>query len=152
MNATCFSSRLGWATLAALAVALVLWSDVSQGEPPAAKPAVAPKDRDLQKFMRQKLAASNQILEGLCTADMKLVKEGAEKLQAMSDAERWHVSNDALYKQASNEFRAIAKELIKAADENKPDRATLKWLDATVSCLDCHRVVRAELVVGKVAP
>ncbi len=146
------TQRRGAWMLSVLAICLAAWlglsADTSQGQtadkPAAGKP---PKNRDLQSFMRKKLAASNQILEGLCTEDMDLVKQGAHALNEMSAAEKWHVSNDVMYKQFSNDFRQITKALEKAAEEGNADRATLKWLDATVSCLDCHRFVRGERIV-----
>ena len=146
----------GWvvgAACVALVATVALWNRASEGQAPPkkpvapSKPVLPPKDRELQAFMRKKLEASNQILEGLCTEDLELVKAGAEKLQQMSDAERWRVSNDVMYKQFSNEFRSITRQLVKAAEEDNVDRATLKWLDATVSCLDCHRFVRGMRIV-----
>lgn len=113
----------------------------------AAQPDI--QDRRLKLFMRQKLTASGQILEGLCTENMDLVIDGAKQLHEMSEAELWHASNDVLYKQFSAEFRQITKDLIKAAEEKKVDRITLKWLDATVSCLDCHRFVRGARIAGE---
>lgn len=102
----------------------------------------AETDLQLRDFMRKKLAASNQILEGLCTDDMDLVKQGAEALGEISSAERWRVSNDVMYKQFSSDFREIIQQLQRAADGDNPDRVALKWMDATMSCLDCHRFVR----------
>jgi len=140
-----------------LAATVALWNSPSEGQPQPKKPSGAAatdkqppglKDRNLQLFMRKKLAASSQVLEGLCTDDLNLVAEGARKLNEMSKAEQWHVSNDVMYKQSSNEFQQITKDLVKAAEENNADRATLKWLDATVSCLDCHRFVRGMRLVG----
>lgn len=139
-----------------LAAIAGLWNNASEGQTQPKPPNGAstnktqprgPKDRDLQAFMRKKLAASSEILEGLCTEDLNLVAQGARKLHEMSEAERWHVSNDVMYKQFSNEYRQITQDLIKAAEEDKFDRATLKWLDATVSCLDCHRFVRGIRIV-----
>lgn len=96
----------------------------------------------LRDFMRKKLAASNQVLEGLCTDDMAMVKEGAVALSEISSAERWRVSNDVMYKQFSSEFREIIQQLQRAAESDNPDRVALKWMDATMGCLDCHRFVR----------
>jgi hypothetical protein len=152
----------GWILATAgfgVAVALFFSNSASEGQSSkksesasaaaADKQPPAQKDRNLQLFMRKKLAASNQILEGLCTDDMNLVAEGARTLHEMSEAERWRVTNDVMYKQFSNEFRQITQDLIKAAEEDKADRATLKWLDATVSCLDCHRFVRGLRIVDR---
>jgi hypothetical protein len=134
-----------------VAAVMLIPGDALQGQQPAA-PGKPPKDRNLQLFMRQKLEASNQILEGLCTDDFDLIQEGAKKLHQMSDAERWHVSNDVMYKQFSNEYRQITQQLIKAAEDHNLDRATLKWLDATVSCLDCHRFVRGARIAAAKQP
>lgn len=103
---------------------------------------VAPVDADLQLFMRKKLEASAQVLEGLATDDLTLVQAGARQLNELSTAERWRVSTDPMYRQFSGEFRQITQQLIQAAEDGNVDRAAMKWMDATISCLDCHRFVR----------
>ena len=110
---------------------------------PAARADDAPlAATELQAFMRKKLEASNQILEGLTTDDLGMVKDGARQLNELSRAERWRVSNDPIYRQFSGDFRETTQQLIKAAEEGNADRAAMKWMDATISCLDCHRFVR----------
>lgn len=112
-------------------------------EKPQAKEGKRPPlDRELQGFMRQKLSASNDILEGLCIEDLAQVAAAARKLHDMSHAEAWQVRNDPIYRQFSNEFRQTTDDLIKAAEGNNLDRALLKWMDATMGCVDCHRFVR----------
>jgi hypothetical protein len=104
-------------------------------------------DIPLREFMRQKLDASNQILEGLVMDDPALIKEGADVLNQMSTAERWRVQNDALYRNFSVDFQRITSSLAEAADEGDTDRAALNWMDATMSCIECHRYVRGMRVV-----
>lgn len=106
------------------------------------KPAEKAKNAELSVFMRKKLEASNKILEGLCTEDMSLVQEGASALRELSTAEKFRVSNDVMYRQFSTEFQSLTQELIKAAESGNQDRVALKWMDATMSCMDCHRFVR----------
>lgn len=121
----------------------LIWRSAGEPRPGVADdPAKKAKDADLRTFMRQKLVASNQVLEGLCTDDMELVKAGARTLSEMSSAERWRVSNDPLYRQFSADFQEITQQLVKAAEANNPDRVAMKWMDATISCIDCHRFVR----------
>jgi len=145
--------RVGLSCLGSVLLAALVYSGLvseAQEQPKgstAQKPLTEPKKAELRAFMRAKLEASNKVLEGLCTEDMALVAEGAKALRKMSDAERWHVTNDVMYKQFSNEFRKITDDLLKAAEEDKPDRATIKWLDVNVSCLDCHRFVRGLRIV-----
>ncbi len=100
-------------------------------------------DGSVRAFMRLKLAASTKILEGLTTEDFHLVREGADTLHKMSAAEQWRVSNDALYRQYSQEFNDRAEKLREKAKERNLDGATLAWVECTVSCVRCHRHARA---------
>lgn len=124
-------------------------------EPKPGAPAAAddqPEGREdlpLRDYMRQKLEASNQVLEGLCTDDAKMVQDGATKLKEMSQSERWRVSNDAMYRQFSGDFREITEQLLDAAEKENMDRAALKWMDATMSCIECHRYVRGTMIADE---
>lgn len=102
---------------------------------------------DVRQFMRAKLAASNKVLEGLTTEDMALVREGARALNKMSLSEKWRAHNDVMYKQFSSEFQRVTKDLAMAAEEENLDQAALKWMGATMACIECHRYVRSTLVV-----
>lgn len=114
----------------------------------ATAPPRKPLDVELRAFMRRKLDATSLILEGLAVEDLDLVQQGAKTLEELSSAEKWRVSTDVLYRQHSAEFIEIARELGKAAEEGNMDRAALKWVDATMSCLECHRCVRTMSIVG----
>ena len=120
-------------------------------KPKASKKSTAQKAKEkepaLAKFMQAKLKASSQILEGLCTEDFAIIQKGAEKLKSMSEEERWRVSNDAIYRQYSAEFRDSVENIIKASKDKKSlDSAALAWTKATLSCIECHRWVRNELL------
>ncbi|WP_437229874.1 hypothetical protein SH661x_001667 [Planctomicrobium sp. SH661] len=114
---------------------------------PAQDNADEAKAKSLQEFMRLKLSASEKILEGLSLEDMDLVQSGADSLNKMSTAEKWRVSNDAMYRQFSEEFQRNTSELAKAAGNDNLDQAALKWFATTMSCIECHRYVRNNLVV-----
>lgn len=101
-----------------------------------------PKKLLLRDFMRRKLEASNKILEGLVTEDGELIAAGAETLAEMSTAEKWRVSNEAMYKQFSEEFQRAARKLKAAAEKEKFDDVALKWIAVTMSCIECHKWVR----------
>ena len=110
------------------------------------------KGRPLQSFMRAKLGASTKIQEGLALEDLDLVREGAVEMNKMSQAEQWRRHEDMLYRQFSADFRQTTSDLIDAAKEHQLDRAALKWVDATMACIECHRYVRNKLVVDRPAP
>ncbi|MCG6156521.1 hypothetical protein [Rubinisphaera margarita] len=109
--------------------------------------ADAPGDQLLQHFMREKLKASTDILEGLTTEDFRLIGNGASRLYKMSTVEKWNYSNDAMYRQFSSEFQRVTHDLIKASDDRSLDRSALKWIDVTMKCIECHRYVRDTLIV-----
>jgi hypothetical protein len=135
----------GLIALAGMAATAVIVADEqpdAAGKRQESKSDSGRDDLPLKDYMRKKLAASNQILEGLCTEDSALVLEGARALKEMSTSERWRVHNDTMYRQFSGEFREITQQLVEAAQANNKDRAALKWMDATMSCIDCHRYVR----------
>jgi hypothetical protein len=100
----------------------------------------------LATFMRQKMEASHDIMEGLLMEDGKLINKAANKLKEMSDTEHWRVSNDIMYRNHSEDFRRAVDKLIVASKGNSIDRAALSWFDVTLSCIDCHRYVRTVLV------
>jgi hypothetical protein len=143
-------------------VLLVLWlatafavDPPSKDAPAAAKPKQsppvqkdAPKDESLSTFMRAKLSASTKVLEGLALEDLDLVTEGARELNTMSTAEKWRRHDDMLYRQFSAEFRQTTADLLEASKAGLLDRSALKWMDATMNCIECHRYVRNKLVVG----
>lgn len=96
----------------------------------------------LSRFMRQKLQASNLILEGLCTEDLEMVSEGSKTLMKMSHEERWRVSNDVMYRRYSTEFVHSVEELQKEAEDNDMDGTSMAWVNVTMKCLKCHEWVR----------
>ena len=122
---------------------------------PAEEPELSPEEKEkrlLLHFMRRKLEASSEILEGLSIEDFTLIKEGATKLYKMSTVEKWRRSNDALYRQYSSEFQRVTQDLIRSADQGDLDRSALKWMDVTMKCIECHRYVRETLIISTPAP
>lgn len=153
-SATGFAA-LAVASLAALCGALPSFEErsIAAAEPQAPKSNSSEKkseekgDRSLRSFMRAKLSASTKILEGLALENLDLVREGAVEMNKMSTAEQWRRHDDVLYRQFSAEFRQTTSDLVDAAKEGLLDRAALKWMDATMNCIECHRYVRNKLVV-----
>ena len=119
------------------------------------KKAVTPPEKDegsgdkkddpvggLHRFMRQKMQASNLILEGLCMDDLQSVADCSKTLLKMPSEAKWRVSNDMMYRRYSTEFVQAVEELQKEAEENDIDGASLAWVNVTMKCLKCHKWVR----------
>ena len=127
------------ATLVSTAIALVF---VGRSMLPAAEkePSL------LGQFMRKKLDASGQVLEGLATKDAELIRNGASSLLQMSKAELWNVIADAEYREFNGEFRSSLRKLEEAASQGNFDNALLQWFDTMKGCVECHKYVRESRV------
>jgi PleD family two-component response regulator len=110
----------------------------------------AKRDLEQSTFMRKKLEASGQILEGLTVEDAELIVKGAKILVELSAAERFQVQHDVMYRQFSGEFQRTAKGLLEAAEKKNFDLAALKWMDTTMKCLECHKFVRGTRIADSV--
>lgn len=99
--------------------------------------------RPIEVSMRQKLAATSKVLEGLATEDKVLVHEGTAILTELSKAEVWQVLVDAEYREHTQTFRSAVKRLDEAAQKSEFASAQLEWLEATKRCFDCHNHIRA---------
>ena len=100
----------------------------------------------LRRFMQRKLGATNLVLEGLVTENFSQIAKGAKELNDISHAEQWRISNDVMYRQYSAEFQRKASQLQKMAGEKNLDGSALAYFDCTMSCIECHKWVRAVLV------
>jgi len=139
---------------AVVMLGLVTGADEKGRVTPSAEPETPESqsaDKHLSHFMRLKLEASGQVLEGLAVEDFDLIKKGAKKLNEMSTAEQWRVTNDAMYRNFSGDFQRVTKDLVKSADDENLDRAALKWMAATMSCIECHRYVRG-IMIASIGP
>ena len=106
-------------------------------------------DVSLSAFMRKKLDASSQILEGLTTEDAGLIQKGAKTLTELSKAEKWQIFADPEYREYSLDFRSTVRKLAEAAEKENFDNAALQWMDAMKGCIECHQHVRRERAAKK---
>lgn len=103
----------------------------------------------MKAFMRKKLAASQDVMEGLALEDFDLITKGAKQLQATSAAAEFMVVNDPIYKEHADDFRRIVAKLDRAAREKRVEGATLAFMDLTMTCVECHKYTRTILVAQK---
>lgn len=104
--------------------------------------AAAKDDKSLANFMRNKLDAASQVLEGLTVEDAALIQQGAQAMSEMSKAELWQVLLDEDYREFNRDFGISLRKLDQAAGEKKFDRLLLEWQDTVKSCIECHKYVR----------
>lgn len=101
-----------------------------------------------KEFMRAKLELSQKALEGITTENWELVVANAEKLSAMTRDAKWRSFQNPEYDQQSQLFRQNVETLARAAKKKNVDAATLGYVRMTISCVDCHKVVRGKVVAS----
>ena len=106
------------------------------------------RNRAAKEFMRDKLELSQRVLEGLATEDYDLIIAKGTRLSAMSQEADWRLFENPDYDQQSVTFRRHVNSLVKAAKEKNLDAATLAYVRVTMSCVDCHKLVRGKLVAA----
>ena len=111
-------------------------------------PAQSKRTRPAKEFMRDKLELSQSVLEGLATEDYDLIIAKGTKLSAMSNEADWRVFENPDYDQQSVTFRRHINSMVKAAKDKNLDAATLAYMRVTMSCVDCHKLVRGKLVAS----
>lgn len=97
----------------------------------------------IREFMRQKLAHSQSVLEGLAVEDYSQILSNAKKLIAMSQEGTWAVLGGSEYAEHSQNFRRNVEALVKSANMASLDGATLAYVRVTMSCVECHKYVRS---------
>ena len=119
---------------------LGLATSVGRGDDPA-----KPKKPSI---MKQKLAASQKLLEGLAQNDFAMIKENAERLNDLSKLAAWKLIETPRYENYSEEFQRLTLRMAGQAKERNLDGAALSYVDMTLLCVKCHQHVR-EVKVGQ---
>ncbi len=101
-----------------------------------------PKDDSASMWMRQKVTASQNILADLTKADYEAIEKNAKSMIAVGYLEKWIRADTPEYQTMLRDFLHANKSLALAAREKNLDGATLAYLQLTLSCVNCHKVVR----------
>jgi len=94
-------------------------------------------------WMKQKLRASQEVLKGLADGDFQAIGANAQTMNLMSYLEKWVHADTAAYRTQLRLFEFADHELIRAAKEKNLDAATLAYNQLTISCVNCHKLVRS---------
>ncbi len=93
-------------------------------------------------WMRQKLTASQNIFAGLTRGDFDTIGKNADSMTAVSHLEKWIRSDIPGYRVLMNDFEYANKSLALAAREKNLDGATVAYMQLTISCVHCHKLIR----------
>lgn len=98
--------------------------------------------------MREKLAHSQSILEGLTSENFELIEKNAAKLAAIADHAAMRTSERADYIEQTLVFQKNVSNLSRAAKARNLRGATDAYLAVTRNCIHCHQVLRGNKVAS----
>jgi len=104
----------------------------------------APRRPATQAFMRQKLAYSQGILEGLSLEKFDLVSKNALRLRNMTQTNLWFTLKNPDYMLNTTNYQRSVEALYTAATDKNLEAATEAYTKLAKNCVECHRVVRLE--------
>jgi len=103
-----------------------------------------PKRAATQAFMRQKLAYSQGVLEGLALEKFDLVSKNAIRMRDMTQSNHWFTFKQPDYLAHTTNYQKSIDALYMAAVDKNLDAATEAYTKVARNCVECHRVVRLE--------
>jgi len=94
-------------------------------------------------LMQQKLVYSQNILAGLATENFDAIVKNARLLDELGK-QRWVKQETPAYRAQHLVFWFANDELIRLAEEKNIDGATLSYVQMTIGCVNCHKVLRQQ--------
>lgn len=128
----------------ALFIAGVSLTSLAQQESP--HPA---RNASANRFMRAKVEAAHEVVTGLAKEDFGSLKTAGRRWLALAEESAWQKRRDPIFMHYSREFQRSAQRLVTMAEKENVEGATFAYINATVTCVACHRHVRG---VVQVAP
>lgn len=94
-------------------------------------------------WMKQKLKHSQKIFAGMVEGDLFAVEESARILKFTSRLENFVKARHKGYRAQLKDFQVANNKILKGAKEKDIDKVTLAYNQMTVSCVACHKQLRA---------
>lgn len=97
---------------------------------------------ELKTVMKAKLGHAQALLEGLAQEDYKKLRDNAEALSFLSQADAWNVHKTPEYLKLSKDFQAVTDSMAANAKAKKLEAVTLDYVQMTMLCVKCHSYTR----------
>lgn len=106
------------------------------------KPLMDENELNLSKFMRAKLQHAQKLIESLAVEDYEAMAKSSQEMSLLTLAEQWQVLQTADYLHESMAFRRSSDAMTAAAKKKNLDGAALAYVEMTMQCVKCHKMVR----------
>ena len=95
-------------------------------------------------YMRQKLAYSQGVLEGLTLENFELVTKNGIRIRNMKLTNALYGVKNPLYMKHLTNYQHSVDRLLDASTDKNLDRATQAYQGVIQSCIECHRDYRTD--------
>ncbi len=126
--------------LACLIAVVGLLAVRAQETPPTKK--VTP-EQDVSAVMEEKLRFSHKLLDSLAREDYPELEIAAQELRRIA-REQWATNPSDEYKTQLQVFWTTLEGTESGAQRKEIDEATLAYMQMTLSCVKCHKLIRRE--------
>lgn len=108
--------------------------------------AAEPSDQDSSYWMKKKLEHSQKVFAALSQADFEAMEESARMLAKLNQIEKFVRGRDQAYRAQLDIFRYAVEDVRKEAEAKNIDGVTLAFNQMTLSCVNCHKLLRYEIL------
>ena len=95
-----------------------------------------------QTLMKAKTGYAHRLLDAVVLEEFEVMKDQAFRLKAVAETADWNVATSPAFVRESEAFIRASDRLLEAAREEDGDAAALAYVDVTLSCVHCHRLIR----------
>ncbi len=93
--------------------------------------------------MKKKVEYSKNILEALVKEDFEGITKNAKALNKLGE-QRWRDAESPEYRTQNQVFWFTSGALVMAGEQENMDGAVLAYTQLTMSCVNCHKILRRE--------
>lgn len=93
-------------------------------------------------FMQLKLEPAKKVLEGIALGDFQMIRSNSEQMRRLSLDASWMVVQTKAYSKHSQDFQSSLNLINRMCEEEDLDGVTLAYMQMTMRCVQCHRMLR----------
>lgn len=93
-------------------------------------------------WMQKKLEYSEKILNGLVQEDFDAIGKAARSMNSLGQMEKWARASMPAYRAQLHIFQDANEQLIRSSDQKNLPAAALAYVQLTMGCINCHKIVR----------
>ena len=97
---------------------------------------------NLGELMREKLMHAERLVGAVVLGNHGQVAQSAAELVRLSEATTWSPLQTPQYLNHASQFRVAAQTLADEARDRNTDGVSLAYMEMTLSCVQCHKLVR----------